>query len=114
MPTQRCIPQDGDFTEGTRSRHFKNYLFEIDGPTARVVRHLAIPKDMPGALTSDVIVTEDEVIYNCCASGALARVDLREFARVHWIDERPAAARPAIAARGDRRRRQPRRRSCRA
>ena len=40
----------------------------------RVTRHLAIPKDMPGALTSDVVVTEDEVIYNCCASGVLARV----------------------------------------
>jgi hypothetical protein len=54
-----------------------------------VTRHLAIPKDMPGALTSDVVVTEDEVIYNCCASGVLARVDLRELKHVRWVNERP-------------------------
>jgi len=88
VPTQRCVPQDGDFTEYVIA-HFKNYLFEIDGPTARVTRHLAIPKDMPGALTSDVVVTEDEVIYNCCASGVLARVDLRELRHVRWVNERP-------------------------
>jgi len=88
VPTQRCIPQDGDFTEYVIA-HFKNYLFEIDGPSARVTRHLAIPKDMPGALTSDVVVTDDEVIYNCCASGVLARVDLGEFRAVRWVNERP-------------------------
>jgi hypothetical protein len=88
VPTQRCIPQDGDFTEYAIA-HFKNYLFEIDAETARVTRHLAIPKDMPGALTSDVVVTEDEVIYNCCASGVLARVDIAGFQHVRWVDERP-------------------------
>jgi hypothetical protein len=88
VPTQRCIPQDGDFTEYVIA-HFKNYLFEISAEDARVTRHLAIPKDLPGALTSDVVVTEDEVIYNCCASGVLARVNLADFAHVHFIDERP-------------------------
>ena len=92
VPTQRCIPQDGDFTEYAIA-HFKNYLFEIDAASASVTRHLAIPKDMPGALTSDVIVTEDEVIYNCCASGVLARVKLADFQHVSWIDERPSAGR---------------------
>jgi hypothetical protein len=90
VPTQRCIPQDGDFTEYAIA-HFKNYLFEIDGADARVTRHLAIPKDLPGALTSDVVVTDEEVIYNCCASGVLARVRLADFAHVSWIDERPVA-----------------------
>jgi hypothetical protein len=88
VPTQRCLPQDGDFTEYAIA-HFKNYLFEIDGASARVTRHLAIPKDLPGALTSDVVVTEDEVIYNCCASGMLARVDLAGFRDVRWVNERP-------------------------
>ena len=88
VPTQRCIPQDGDFTEYAIA-HFKNYLFEIDLASARVLRHLAIPKDMPGAMTSDVVVTTDEVIYNCCASGVLARVSLDDFAHVRWINERP-------------------------
>jgi hypothetical protein len=88
VPTQRCLPQHGDFTEYAIA-HFKNYLFEIDGESARVTRHLAIPKDMPGALTSDVVVTADEVIYNCCASGVLARVRLDEFSHVSFVDERP-------------------------
>ncbi|MFN0251954.1 MAG: hypothetical protein ACKV2T_34075, partial [Kofleriaceae bacterium] len=90
VPTQRCIPQDGDFTEYAIA-HFKNYLFEVDGPSASVTRHLAIPKDMPGALTSDVVVTQDEVLYNCCASGVLARVNLADFQHVRFVDERPRA-----------------------
>jgi hypothetical protein len=95
VPTQRCIPQDGDFTEYVIA-HFKNYLFEVDGPSASVTRHLAIPKDLPGALTSDVVVTEDEVIYNCCASGVLARVDLAELKHVRFVDERPRPLRQLL------------------
>lgn len=92
VPTQRCIPQDGDFTEYAIA-HFKNYLFEIDVAGARVTRHLAIPKDMPGALTSDVVVTEDEVIYNVCSANVLARVRLADFTHVSWVNERPSARR---------------------
>jgi hypothetical protein len=98
VPTQRCIPQDGDFTEYVIA-HFKNYLFEIDGPTASVTRHLAIPKDLPGALTSDVVVTEEEVVWNCCASGVLARVDLADFKHVRFVDERPPPLRQLLNVR---------------
>jgi len=95
-PSQRCIPQDGDFTEYAIA-HFKNYLFEIDAATASVTRHLAIPKDLPGAMTSDVVVTPDEVIYNCCASSVLARVKLADFQHVSYIDERPGPRRQLAA-----------------
>ncbi|HSO32524.1 MAG TPA: hypothetical protein VLT33_08410 [Labilithrix sp.] len=92
-PTQRCTPQgDMEFVEYTIA-HFKNYLFEIDGERAEVVRHLAIPKDLPGTLTSDVVVTEDHVLYNACASGAIVQVDLATFRDVRFIDERPSALR---------------------
>jgi hypothetical protein len=87
-PSQRCAPQgDMEFAEYTMG-YFKNYLFEIDGPTATVVRHASIPKEMPGFLTSDVVVTEDEVLYNCCASSAIARIDLATLSRVSYISER--------------------------
>jgi len=90
-PTQRCAPQgDMEFTEYTIA-HFKNYLFEIDGASAQVTRHCSIPKDLPGALPSDVVVTEDEVIYNACASGVLVRVDLASLSRVTYVDERANA-----------------------
>jgi hypothetical protein len=92
-PTQRCAPQDGhDFNEYTIA-HFKNYLFEIDGPTAKVTRHLTIPKDLPVALTSDVVVTEEHVFYNSCASGVLVRADLATFSEVHFVDESAGAMR---------------------
>lgn len=92
-PTQRCTPQGNmEFAEYTIA-HFKNYLFEIDGARAEVTRHLAIPKDLPGTLTSDVVVTQDHVLYNACASGALVQVDLETFAGVRFIDERPSALR---------------------
>lgn len=97
-PTQRCAPQDGtDFNEYVIA-HFKNYLFEIDGPTGTVTRHLAIPKDLPVALTSDVVVTEEHVFYNACASAVLVRVDLATFSDVHFVDERPSALRALRAA----------------
>ncbi len=87
-PTQRCTAQGNmEFAEYTIA-HFKNYLFEIDGERAEVLRHVAIPKDMPGSLTSDVIVTRDRVLYNACASSAIAMVDLDTFDRVRYIDER--------------------------
>jgi hypothetical protein len=91
-PTQRCAPQGTEFVEYTIA-HFKNYLFEIDGPSATVTRHLAIPKDLPGALTSDVVVTKDHVVYNACASGVLVRVDLETLSRVEFFDERPGPLR---------------------
>lgn len=88
-PTQRCTPQgERDFNEYTIG-HFKNYLYEIDGASATVTRHLSIPKDLPGHLTSDVVVTEDAVLYNCCASSVIALVDLETFSHVRYIDERP-------------------------
>lgn len=90
-PTQRCAPQgDGEFAEYVIG-WFKNYLFEIDGPSATVTRHAAIPKELPGFLTSDVVVCEDEVLYNLCASGRIARVDLETLSRVRFVDERPGA-----------------------
>ncbi|MCA9667440.1 MAG: hypothetical protein KC503_17695 [Myxococcales bacterium] len=90
-PTQRCSPQgDMEFAEYTMA-HYKNYLFEIDGPSAKVLRHAAIPKDLPGFLTSDVIVTDDEVLYNCCASSVIARIDLATLSHVRYIDERVGA-----------------------
>jgi hypothetical protein len=85
-----------EFVEYTIA-HFKNYLFEIDGERGEVVRHLAIPKDLPGTLTSDVIVTDEHVLYNACASGALVQVDLATFSQVRFIDERPSALRTLTA-----------------
>jgi hypothetical protein len=97
-PTQQCAPQGGEFGEYTIA-YVKNYLFEIDGAEATVLRHLAIPKDMPGALTSDVVVTDDAVLYNCCASGVIARVELERFDRVRYLDEHPGAWRSLVHAR---------------
>lgn len=87
-PSQRCAPQgDMEFAEYTMA-HFKNYLFEIDGESAEVLRHAALPRELPGFLTSDVVVTESEVLYNCCASSTIARLDLETLSRFSFIDER--------------------------
>ena len=89
-PTQRCAPQGTEFIEYTIA-HFKNYLFEIDGASARVTRHLTLAKDLPGQLTSDVVVTRDHVFYNACASSTIVRVDLATFREVRFLDERAGA-----------------------
>jgi hypothetical protein len=98
-PTQRCAPQGNmEFGEYTIA-HFKNYLFEIDGERAQVSRHLAIPKDLPGTLTSDVVVTDQHVLYNACASGALVMVDTETLREVRFIDERPTGLRALASLR---------------
>jgi hypothetical protein len=97
-PTQRCRPQNGSFNEYVID-DLKNYLFEIDGASATVLRHLAIPKDLPGALTSDVIVTEREVLWNVCAPGVIARASLEDLRKVSYIDERPPRWRELLAVR---------------
>ncbi len=90
-PTQRCVPQrGGEFTEYLVG-HYKDYLFEVDGEQGIVTRHLSIPKDAPGGgLTSDVVVTENHVVYNAPFSGCLSMVDLESFATIRHIDERPS------------------------
>jgi hypothetical protein len=97
-PTQRCRPQGGSFVEYVID-DLKNYLFEIDGPSATVTRHLAIPKDLPGQLTSDVVVTEDEVLWNVCAAGVIARTSLSDLKRVDYVDEKPSRLRELISIR---------------
>ena len=87
-PSQRCSPQGNmEFVEYTMA-HLKNYLYEICGETATVLRHASIPKDLPGFLTSDVVVTETEVLYNSCASNVVSRVDLESLSKVQYLDER--------------------------
>jgi hypothetical protein len=97
-PTQRCRPQHGSFGEYVIA-DLKNYLFEIDGPSATVTRHLAIPKDLPGALTSDVVVTEREVLWNVCAPGVIARASLEDLRKVEYVDERPSRLRELVSLR---------------
>lgn len=93
-PTQRCVPQHGrEFAEYLPA-HAKDYLFEIDGERAEVTRHLTIPKDAPGGgLTSDVVVTEDRVLYNSPFYGVITSVDLATFRHVETVDERPSLLR---------------------
>lgn len=89
-PTQRCVPQGRmEFNEYVPG-HFKNHLYEIEvvEGRARVSRHLSIPKDFPAHLTSDVVVTEREVIYNNPASSAISAVSQEEFRSVRVLDER--------------------------
>ena len=89
-PTQRCAPQGRmEFAEYVPG-HFKNYLYEveIEGGCGRVSRHLAIPKDFPAHLTSDVVVSDEEVIYNNPGSAVINAVDLQDFRHVRTIDER--------------------------
>jgi hypothetical protein len=76
-PTQRCAPQGRmEFTEYVPS-HFKNHLYEIEAleDSARVTRHLSIPKDLPAHLTCDVVVTDRQVIYNNPASSVISVAD---------------------------------------
>ena len=48
---------------------------------------------------TDVVVTNDHVIYNACASGTLVRVDLETFRHIEYVDERPGFLRTKAKSR---------------
>jgi len=96
--TQRCIPQDGDFTEYAIA-HFKNYLFEISAET-RASRATSRSEGHAGRAHERRGRHGREVIYNCCASGVLARVKLADFSHVRFVDERRSARATAGVAAG--------------
>jgi len=86
VPTQRCIRRT--VTSRVRDRALQNTCSKISAEDARVNAPLAIPKDQPGALTSDVVVTADEVTTTARLGRARAR-EARRFSHVRFVDERP-------------------------
>jgi hypothetical protein len=85
----RVAPQDHrDFHDwGMAFR--KEYAFEIDARTKKVVRHWAAGREVPAHINSDITLSERELIFCNGGSQSIVAIELENFARFRIIDERP-------------------------
>ncbi|HJQ82882.1 MAG TPA: hypothetical protein VKA21_02325 [Candidatus Binatia bacterium] len=70
----------------------KEYAFEIDAPSGRVIRHWVSGRETPAHINSDVCVSDDELIFCNGGSQSIVFIDLETFAKFRVIDERPDLA----------------------
>jgi hypothetical protein len=70
----------------------KEYAFEIDAASGRVMRHWVTGRETPAHINSDVVVSGHELIFCNGGSQSIVLIDLETFARFRIIDERPDVA----------------------
>ena len=88
----RVIPQDYEDYHEWAMAYFKEYAFEIDAESGRVLRHWAAGRDVPAHINSDITISESELIFCNGASQTIVFVDLKSFSKHRVIDERPGLA----------------------
>lgn len=85
----RVLPSENvDYHEWAMA-FLKEYAFEIDASEARVRRHWSCGREFPAHINSDITVSERELIFCNGGSQSIVFIDLEDFAKVSFIDERP-------------------------
>jgi hypothetical protein len=85
----RVAPQDNvDYHEWGMA-FLKEYAFEIDAATKRVLRHWATGRETPAHINSDLTLSDSELIFCAGGSQAIVCIDRKSFAGFRIIDERP-------------------------
>jgi hypothetical protein len=88
----RVLPQAGRDWHEWAMAWLKEYAFEIDAESGRVLRHWAAGRDVPAHINSDVVLSKEELIFCTGASQTILMIDRESFARWRLIDERPDLA----------------------
>jgi len=88
----RVAPQDYlDYQEWAMA-YLKEYVFEIDAGSGRVLRHWSAGREIPAHINSDVTLSDQELIFCNGASQSIVLLDRKSFASFRIIDERPDLA----------------------
>ncbi len=85
----RVMPQEGRDWHEWGIAQFKEYVFEIDAASGKVLRHWSTGQDTPAHVNSDVCISDRELIYCNGASGTVMMIDLENFANYRILDVRP-------------------------
>jgi hypothetical protein len=89
----KCYTTGGDTTD-YRDYHdwgiayLKEYAFEIDARTQRVLRHWAVGREVPAHINSDITLSDSELIFCNGGSGSIIAIELENFSKFRIIDER--------------------------
>ena len=85
----RVLPQDHvDYHEWAMA-FLKEYAFEIDAGSGKVLRHWVCSRDVPAHINSDITLSDKELIFCTGASQTIVFIDRESFGRYRMIDERP-------------------------
>jgi hypothetical protein len=85
----RVLPQDHvDYHEWAMA-FLKNYAFEIDPESKRILRHWTCSRETPAHINSDVTISDRELIFCNGGSQTILCIDLETFSDYRVIDERP-------------------------
>jgi hypothetical protein len=85
----RVLPQGGVDWHEWAMAYLKEYAFEIDAASGRVLRHWAAGREVPAHINSDVTLSDSELIFCNGASQTIVMIDRASMARWRMIDERP-------------------------
>lgn len=88
----RVLPQEGRDWHEWAMAFLKEYAFEIDAATGRVLRHWAAGREVPAHINSDVVLSDGELIFCNGASQSIVMIEREHLARWRMIDERPDMA----------------------
>lgn len=85
----RVLPQDYEDYHEWAMAYLKEYAFEIDAESGRVLRHWACSRDVHAHVNSDVVLSDRELIFCNGGSQTIVFIELESFAGYRMIDERP-------------------------
>jgi hypothetical protein len=85
----RVLPQGGTDYHEWAIAFFKEYAFEIDAASRRVLRHWTAGREIPAHINSDVCISDRELIFCTGASQSIVLIDLEHFSDFRLIDEKP-------------------------
>ena len=85
----RILPQAYEDYHEWAMAYFKEYAFEIDAESGRVLRHWVCSRDVPAHINSDITISDRELIFCTGASQTIVFIDRESFAHYRMIDERP-------------------------
>lgn len=88
----RVLPQEGRDWHEWAMAFLKEYAFEIDAASGRVLRHWAAGREVPAHINSDVVLSDGELIFCNGASQSIVMIEREHLARWRMIDERPDLA----------------------
>jgi hypothetical protein len=84
----RVVPQDYRDFHDWGIAYLKEYAFEIDARTKRVVRHWAVGREVPAHINSDITLSENELIFCNGGSQSIVAIELKNFSNFRIIDEK--------------------------
>jgi hypothetical protein len=85
----RVMPTEHENYHQWGIAYFKQYAYEVDAAANSLLRHWTAHRSFPAHLSSDVCISDSELIFCAPASHAIVFIDLTTFAKTRLLDDLP-------------------------